>query len=291
MGFTQANLGHEVIAREPTFCEDAHMAADVMDLIRDSVDDCPPAELRVAVALLGNGAAFGLRSSADLAAAVGTSQPSVIRFAQRLGYAKYSDFQRALRTSAGGEADRVALIEASYGGQVTAAIVETLAIAEPLKLAREFVRAKQVHATGGFLTHLAAQYLVGQLGQKRSSVSLVPRDNHERALTSIDLGRGDLVVIFDNPPYEPDSLTFAKLVKERGCRLLLVTDQGTSPIGPISDVTLRTSMVPLTGGDSLVPVFAVIDELMITLADQLGRRANNTTKHVADALNQLRGKS
>lgn len=47
-------------------------------------------------------------------------------------------------------------------------------------------------------------------------------------------------------------------------------------------------MVPLSGGDSLVPVFAVIDELMITLADQLGRRASNNTKQVSDALHRLR---
>jgi DNA-binding MurR/RpiR family transcriptional regulator len=259
-----------------------------MDLIRDSVDDCPPAEFRVAVALLGNGAAFGLRSSAELAAAVGTSQPSVIRFAQRLGYAKYSDFQTALRSSAGGEADRVALIESSYGGQVTAAIVETLAIVDPLRMSREFVKAKRVFATGGFLTHLAAQYLVGQLGDKRTGATLVPRDNHERAMLSIDLGRGDLVVLFDNPPYEPETLAFATLCKERGARLLLITDQGTSPIGPIADLTLRTSMVPLTAGDSLVPVFAVIDELMITLNDQLGRRANITAKQVTDSLHRLR---
>jgi len=267
------------------------MAAHVMDLIRDSVDSCPPAELRVAVALLGNGAAFGLRSSADLAAAVGTSQPSVIRFAQRLGYPKYSDFQSALRASAGGEADRVAMIEASYGGQVTAAIVETLAMADPLRMAREFVKAKRIHATGGFLTHLAAQYLIGQLAQKRPGTTLLPRGNHERALASIDLGRGDLVVIFDNPPYEPASLALARLCKDRACRVLLITDQGTSPIGPLADLTLRTSMVPLSGGDSLVPVFAVIDELMITLADQLGRRASNNTKQVADALHRLRRQS
>lgn len=259
-----------------------------MDLIRDSVDDCPPAEFRVAVALLGNGAAFGLRSSAELAAAVGTSQPSVIRFAQRLGYAKYSDFQTALRTSAGGEADRVAQIAASYGGQVAAAIVETLTLVDPLRIAREFVKARRIFATGGFLTQLAAQYLVGQLGEKRPGAILVSRDNHERAMLGIDLARGDLLVVFDNPPYEPTSLAFANLCKERGARVLLITDQGTSPIGPIADITLRTSMVPLTGGDSLVPVFAVIDELMITLTDQLGRKAVSTTKQVADNLQQLR---
>ncbi len=259
-----------------------------MHRIRESVEECPPAEFRVAVALLGNGAAFGLRSSADLAAAVGTSQPSVIRFAQRLGYAKYSDFQTALRASAGGEADRVAQIEASYGGQVTAAIVETLATADPLRIARELVRAKHIYATGGFLTHLAAQYLIGQVGDKRTGAVLVPRDDHERALLSVELGRGDLVVIFDNPPYESASLAFAHLCKERGARLLLITDQGTSPVGPIADITLRTSMVPLTGGDSLVPVFAVIDELMIALTEQIGRRALTTAKQVADNLNQLR---
>lgn len=263
------------------------MSWEVMARIRESLDDCPPAEQRVGVALLGNGPAFGLRSSGQLAAAVGTSQPSVIRFIQRVGFGRYSEFQAALRESLGAEEAAVP-VETSYAGQVTGAITDTLALSDTGDAVRTVCRAGHVWATGGTATHLAAHYLVNQLQEKRQQVTLVGRDSHERAVAAAQSGRRDAVVVFDYPPYEPDTLRFAALCRDRGAAVVLFTDQGTSPIGPVADVTLRTSMVPLSGGDSLVPVFALIDELALDLTAELGRSARRLTEAVADSLARLR---
>ena len=56
-----------------------------------------PAERKVARTLLARYPAAGLESTAALAAAAGTSKPTVLRLLARLGFGSYPDFQQRLR--------------------------------------------------------------------------------------------------------------------------------------------------------------------------------------------------
>ncbi len=68
------------------------------DEIFQRMDELTPAERKVARTLLARYPAAGLESSAALAAAAGTSKPTVLRLLARLGFGSYPDFQQRLRT-------------------------------------------------------------------------------------------------------------------------------------------------------------------------------------------------
>ena len=59
------------------------------------MDELTPAERKVARTLLARYPAAGLESTAALAAAAGTSKPTVLRLLARLGFGSYPDFQDA----------------------------------------------------------------------------------------------------------------------------------------------------------------------------------------------------
>jgi len=72
-----------------------------MEWIRDAVfarmDELTRAEKKVARTLLANYPSAGLASAAALAKAAGTSTPTVLRLASRIGIGNYPDFQEQLR--------------------------------------------------------------------------------------------------------------------------------------------------------------------------------------------------
>src|SRR5580692_2962508 len=67
------------------------------DEIFQRMDELTPAERKVARTLLARYPAAGLESTATLAAAAGTSKPTVLRLLDRLGFGSYPDFQQRLR--------------------------------------------------------------------------------------------------------------------------------------------------------------------------------------------------
>ena len=67
------------------------------DEIFQRMDELTPAERKVARTLLARYPAAGLESTAALAAAAGTSKPTVLRLLARLGFGSYPDFQQRLR--------------------------------------------------------------------------------------------------------------------------------------------------------------------------------------------------
>src|SRR6185437_6807382 len=67
------------------------------DEIFQRMDELTPAERKVARTLLARYPAAGLESTAVLAAAAGTSKPTVLRLLARLGFGSYPDFQERLR--------------------------------------------------------------------------------------------------------------------------------------------------------------------------------------------------
>ena len=67
------------------------------DEIFERMDELTPAERKVARTLLARYPAAGLESTAALAAAAGTSKPTVLRLLARLGFGSYPEFQERLR--------------------------------------------------------------------------------------------------------------------------------------------------------------------------------------------------
>src|SRR4051812_26244259 len=258
----------------------------VTERVRRSLGDLSKSERKVARTLLSGPPTIGLESVSQLAAHAGVSGPTVSRFVARLGFDNYAAFQHALLDAL--SARVLSPIEV-YNSHDTAsehppleAAASALAEAVGGTLAQlsppDFERAvslladerHRVLVTGGWTSHLLAAILTSLVRPFRPGVMHVPSLAAERAASLADLARDDVVVLFDFRRYERDTYEFARLARDRGGRLVLVTDPWLSPIADLADAVLPAQVDGPSPFESLTPTVALVETLVTGVARRLG---------------------
>lgn len=263
-------------------------------LLRDRMGDLPPAERRVARALLAGYPTAGLETVARLAERAQTSPPTVVRLVGRLGFTGFGEFQDELRREIDErEAFPLTLVAAAQGSAAAQAGVPGLLAASALVVsdavrvtlqelpAHELERTvallgdpgRRVTLVGGRFTRLLGNLLALHLMQLRGNVHLLPDPVVERASALLDIGRSDVVVVLDFRRYEPRNEAIARLAKEAGATVILLTDRWLSPVAAAADVVLPARVDSLTPYDSLVPMLAIIEVVVGGIVAQSGHDA------------------
>jgi DNA-binding MurR/RpiR family transcriptional regulator len=266
----------------------------VSEQIRQRLGDMTPSERRIARALLSGPPTIGLESSARLAKRVGVSGPTVSRFANRVGFANYAAFQRALHDDIAArvmspvevyrrhvEAPDDALGSAGTAlGEAVRSSLHGLSLVD-FDQATAYLSdtRRQVMVVGGWFSHLLGGYLAAMLREFRPRVRDVPPVPSERASAIADLGKRDVVVIFDFRRYERDTVEFAQVVHRAGARIVLFTDPWLSPISDIAQAVLPAEVVGPSPFESLTPTLAVVEVLLTAVADALGERGDRRFEH------------
>lgn len=291
------------------------------DHIRQRLGTLSPAERKVARVLLAGYPAAGFETVAVLAERAAVSAPTVIRFANRLGYRGFPDFQAALReeldarnasplslydssdlgrngavesegagttaadgTPEGDDSDAALL---RHGSRLFAdAVTATLAELPPHDFEHAVGllsdRKRRVTLAGGRFTHLLAQYLGLHLMQLRDDVRFLPDREVERTAVLAALTRRDVLVVFDYRRYESDKTTLATLVQEKGGKVVLFTDTWLSPAAPHAEVVLPSRVTAPSPYDSLVPTLAVLETVVAGVITALGDEARSRMQHGED---------
>ncbi|MDP4504973.1 MurR/RpiR family transcriptional regulator [Nonomuraea turcica] len=263
--------------------------------------ELPPGERAIVRVLLDDYPFAALGSLRALAERAGVSPPTASRLFDRLGYAGFAEFQAAVRD---GARDRSRLLEfvtapeaaksatrESAPGSEAAAPAETgpselrraaddlrsgldgtlATLSEPLLTAAAALvaEARTVWALGGPLSELAAEYLIRQLASLRSGAHRVPEPPQARARTLLDLGPSDVVAAYDFRRYSPATARFVQAARDRGARLLLVTDAWGSPLAPQAEVLVS---LPREAAGPIAPLaheIAVTELLLVATAARL----------------------
>lgn len=255
--------------------------------VRTSLSELSPAERKVGRALLAAYPSAGLESVARLAERAGVSAPTVVRFANRLGFDGFVGLQQALRDEVDERTvfpvTRIASLDGGApddddGHVVASAVVATFAELPHHEVQRAVgLLADQraaVLLAGGRFSQVLAHYLALHLGQLRNNVTLLPLDHVGRAAAIQSLRRGDTLVVFDFRRYEPATAALADFAAERRARVVLITDRWLSPISGVADVVLPTRVDAPSIYDSFVPAMAVVERLVAGVVDASGVQAN-----------------
>ena len=265
--------------------------AGIAESIRRGMGECSPAERKVARVLLAAYPSAGFETVARLAERAGVSGPTVLRFVQRLGYRGFPDFQEALRrdldersasplrihqsrprTADGPQSlrDRAATI---VGGAVQRTFDELST--HDLDRAVELIAGASgsVVIAGGRYSSLLGRVLALHLEQLRPRVRMLPEAPSARAAMSEDLGRRDVLVLFDYRRYEEQTLRLARSARTRHAPVVLFTDTWLSPISSEADVVLSSETAAPSPFDALTPVMALIETVVAGCFDTLGDAA------------------
>lgn len=269
--------------------------ASITERISELMDAMPAGERRAAQALIANYPLSGLKTVAEFASQAGVSSPTILRFVSRLGFHNYADFQTRLREElaarlqsplsratsdrAGQEAHATPFVAAAIenvretfshlsAGQ-TEAIVETLSN-----------RRGRVFLVGGRFTDPIAAYMAVHMAVVRPGVLHLSGQESNWSDRLIDMGRHDVLVVFDIRRYQESLLRLAESAHARGASILLFTDQWLSPIARHArHVVAGRTAVP-SAWDSPAALFLVAEALTARLTSRLGDAAAERIREV-----------
>ncbi|MFG2025866.1 MurR/RpiR family transcriptional regulator [Streptomyces sp. NPDC048825] len=243
-------------------------------------------------------------SAQELGTASGTSNATVVRALQRLGYTGLPALKRELAadfTSATAPEERLkqriahvghdleqikdrVFDEAAERLEQCRRLLETDVLKQAVQILAD---AREVVAYGVGASELAARHLVLKLRRAGRRARFVGATGFTMADELLDLGRGDAVVILQPGRLLREFTVLTERARAVGASVLLVTDEPTSPLADRSDVVISAPHTP-TGitAESLAGT-VVMDTLVLALASLDEHRAVETSHQLTVLRGQL----
>lgn len=221
-------------------------------------------------------------TASKLGETVGVSESTVVRFANALGFSGYPKFQDALQELIKTKlttVERVEMANRDYSSdskilenvlktdidniKETMDSLEQKSYEDAINL---MISAKKVYVMGLRSSIYVAKYLGYYLNYILDDVVIIRMDMGEPIEQMMKLGPGDVLIAISFPRYSRKTIQVARFAKNRGAKVIALTDSNNAPTAKISDVvvTVRNNMVSFV--DSLVPAFSVANALVIGVA-------------------------
>lgn len=246
-----------------------------------------PSEARIVQVLLADFPMSGLGTATSLARKAGVSDPTVVRLVVKLGYDGFPHFQAELLEEVEARLHSpLLMMEAKRHGDTDGSVAEaylrsvlgnldTMRISTPVQTydhaSRLLWEAKgKVAVLGGRFSHTVATMLAGYLAQMRPGVSDLGVLSPAGFDRLVDLGKRDLLVVFDYRRYQSDVIAFARQAAARGVGVILFTDPWRSPVAEIAQVTLVAPIAARSPYDTMAPAVAQMEAMLAHAVERLG---------------------
>lgn len=257
----------------------------IAERIGAAADSFTPADRRIADILASTNMVAGLETIVKLACRANVSGPTALRFATKLGFASFTDFQAAIRRdiqdkllspldlygrTTRGNSGLIANAKEAF----CAGVKRTLERLDQTTLARVAAMlidpARSIYFVGGRFTHHFAEILWGHIYQIRPKAHILrPGVVSSRDLL-VDMGRRDVLVAFDLRRYQNDTIELAELAKSRRASVVLFTDTLLSPIARVATHVLTCDVEAPSPYDSMVPCLALVETVIAAAAERSG---------------------
>lgn len=247
--------------------------------IRERLGECTATERRAALALLANYPVLGLGTVAQFASAAGVSSPTILRFAARMGCGTYAALQTRLRTELEDQL-KSPLAKAKDGAQAggTGTGIGAVAEAARANIGETFrhLPAAELEAVvsllsderrtlyllGGRFTDALARYMAAHLRILRSGVMHMAGQEGNWRDALLDVGRRDVLVVFDIRRYQADLGRMATAAAKRGATVVLITDSWLSPIASVATHVLPARVSVPSPWDSSAALMVIAETLV-----------------------------
>jgi len=240
--------------------------------------------------------AFG--SLAEVARASGTSGPSVVRMATKLGFSGFAEMKEAIqeelslrlapaseRVGAHAPVDLTSRVAAADTENVTRSL-EAAAPAIP-RVIGMLSEARRVHVVPAAACRAIGVALVDQLSQLRGGVELNYGPPTQVARQLAPVGPEEVVVLIDTRRYERWVIEAAAQARAAGATIVAVTDTPLSPLVATTDAHLLVRAVGAGPFDSLTGALSVVNALAAGVAARSHRVAVRRLRRAEEALAEV----
>jgi DNA-binding MurR/RpiR family transcriptional regulator len=254
-------------------------AETVRELIRSQFAKLTQTERKFAAHLLENYPSAGLASITIVAENAGVSSPTVARMVQKLGFKGYPQFHQALlaelqakvsgptqrRDNWASEAPESHLLN-RFSTAVTQNLERTFAHIDTGTFDKAVQQLAQIdgrlYVVGGRITRALADYAFTHFQAIRPRVTHMTSSSATWPHYLLDMEAGDTLLLFDVRRYEANLLRLAEVAAERGIKVILITDQWTSPISEVASFTFNCWVEIPSAWDSNIATMLLLEALI-----------------------------
>lgn len=220
-------------------------------------------------------------TAAKLGETLGISESTVVRFADKIGYAGYPEFQRALEECVKGKLSSIQKMDAKYGKSTQSEVLTSVLTADIEKLqdtidnldpaafesaVENILAADTIYIMGLRSNEPLAEFLHFYLNMIRGGVVLLKTTSVSETFEQmIRINEKDCFIGISFPRYSMRTLKAMEFASDRNAKVIAVTDSTHSPMSLYSSCNLlaRSDMVSIV--DSLVAPLSVINALVVAL--------------------------
>lgn len=260
------------------------------DLVAAVVGDLTPTERRIAEAVVAEPTLLAFGSVSDLASRVGTSRPSIVRFATKLGFDGYTQLQQHVRGNLShqlsspsdrirSESDAAVPVQTTIDESI-ASVFEALDGERLAQLVSPLVEARTIWILSGEPSLAGAAALHSGLSMVRPGVRLL--EEHSYGTDVSDAQRGDAAVVIDFMRYRRQIVAATRVLADAGVTIVAVTDGPLSPLVELADLWSQIDVPAVGPFDSSIPVVALCELLVAQVTKELHEDARNRIDRIEE---------
>ena len=228
----------------------------VLNRINAKLDGMAPGDREIGQYIVDNPDQMLRLSTAALAAEIGRSQSSVVKFSQKLGYASYQELKLAVSEAKAQDwqvpagvihgsievGDGFPVILKKLIGSKLLSMQQTVAANSERIISRTLELldgARRIHLVGVGASSLVARdfsYKLMKLGRN----VLHDSDSHIQMANASTLGPGDVLFALSYSGASIETLRIAELARKRGTMVIAVTGLHDNPLSRVADIRLFT---------------------------------------------------
>jgi DNA-binding MurR/RpiR family transcriptional regulator len=251
------------------------------DLVAAVSSELTPTERRIAHAVLAEPTLLAFGTVSDLAGRVGTSRPSIVRFANKLGFNGYTQLQKHVRSDLSHRlarpSERIrhdkkkALPVRKAINDAIASVFKAVEGEQMAALVGPIVRADNVWVLSGETSKAGAHAFHSGLSMVRPGVRAL--EEHSFGTDLSDAGPRDAAVVFDFFRYRRQVSNATRVFAAAGVSVVAITDSPLSPLAELADTWCEIEVPAIGPFDSSVPAVAIAELLVAQVAKEVHEEA------------------
>lgn len=253
----------------------------VQEFIARVNEKLTPTERRIAELVLEDPTLLAFGTVSDLADRAGTSRPSIVRFANKLGFEGYSELQRTIRDGLSNQLNNpshrirhhdhaLAPVRAAVQGGIDQ-LFDSIDRRRLERIAKPIANADHIWILTGETSKAGAIVLQSGLSMLRGNTRLVGEHSTGHELSSAT--RADIVVVYDFARYRRNSITAARTLASLGIPIVAITDGPLSPLASLTKNWIELRIPAVGPFDSSVTSVLMSELIVAQVAHQLGNKA------------------
>ncbi|MDD4796327.1 MAG: MurR/RpiR family transcriptional regulator [Eubacteriales bacterium] len=211
---------------------------------------------------------------------VGVSESTVVRFAMNLGYEGYPQLQRALQDKVRNKLTTLQRMEMT-SDMTCANVLKTVLKADINNLrytteeidagvfervVDELCAARKIYIMGRRSSAPLAQFLGYYLSYMMDNIVVVTSGINDILEQLVHIGPQDALIGISFPRYSKRTMEGLDFAKNRGAKLVAITDSTSSPLGLHADYLLTARSNIATFVDSPVAAFSIANALIVAIS-------------------------